>query len=150
MERRKYDSDDNDSQRPVALSRKRGWGGEELEMNHTREQLRQGTSSDYAAVDLKQFHNTIVGVGYQAKGVVRQKYQLHEAVQVHDMRADQNPPKSLSEPSKQEGVSSHRKLSKLQRRERYIQCSGLREFRRQLEEILSSDRTVQEKHLKPI
>ena len=150
MERRQYDSDENDHRKPVASSRKRGWGGEELEMNHTRQQLREGTSTNYTAVDLKQFHNTIVGVGYQAKGVIRQKYQLQEAVQVHDMRADQKPPGSSSEQSKREEVSTQTKQSKIQRRERYIQCAGLREFRRQLEEILNSDRQEQEKHLKPV
>ena len=140
MDRRKYDSDENDRRKPVESSRKRGWGGEELEMNHSREQLREGTSTNYTAVDLKQFHNTIVGVGYQAKGVIRQKYQLQEAVQVHDMRADQKPLGSPSEPSKRKGNNTQTKRSKLQRQERFIQCAGLREFRRQLEEILTSDR----------
>ena len=72
--------------------RKRDRGGETMELQHQRERWRAATNPDdndndgiaavsttqeaggnHAAVDLQQFRNTVVGHGYQAKHVVRQK-----------------------------------------------------------------------------
>lgn len=72
----------------------RGWAGEEMEMEHQREELRRrkqrtesqenpqenqlqeerrGEEKYYHAVNLDQFRNNQVGSGYQAKGVIRQR-----------------------------------------------------------------------------
>ena len=62
--------------------RKGGWEGDEMEMQHQKMQQRLQQSAvacsttngyDAAIVDLNQFRNEEVGIGYQAKGVVRQK-----------------------------------------------------------------------------
>jgi hypothetical protein len=134
-------SDEDDCHLPVASApRQRGWAGEEFEMNHTREQFRQGITSEFTAVDIKQFHNTIVGVGYQAKGVIRQKAGvIDEPTTVKDMRT--KPKEEPRKRSKRE--RKHPGEGKVQRLQRYLQCAGIREFRRQIEEILSSDGAVQ-------
>ncbi len=67
-------------------SRKRGWAGEEMEMAHQREKIREtstengsgseptkGASAKYSTVNLDQFRNREVGQGYQARGVIRQR-----------------------------------------------------------------------------
>lgn len=64
-------------------SNQRGkWKGEEMEMQHFRDfhSLKQNETQNqrdqkhhHTAVDISQFQNTIVGQGYQAKHVVRQK-----------------------------------------------------------------------------
>jgi hypothetical protein len=134
-------SDEDDCHLPFAAApRQRGWAGEALEVNHTREQFRQGTTSEFTAVDLKQFHNTIVGVGYQAKGVIRQKTgAIDEATTAQDVRTKQK-----EEPRKRsKRERKHQGDGKMQRLERYLQCAGIREFRRQIEEILSSEGAVQ-------
>lgn len=61
------------------LKTRTAWAGDELEMDHTREQIRRGADDEvdhqatHAAVDISQFHNKEVGSGYQARHVVRQK-----------------------------------------------------------------------------
>lgn len=51
-----------------------GWQGEEMEMEHQRLASANNIKSNtHAAVDLNQFRNTIVGEGYQAKHVIRQR-----------------------------------------------------------------------------
>jgi hypothetical protein len=48
------------------------WAGEEMELEHQRQQP-SDKKQTYAAVDITQFQNTVVGKGYQAKHVVRQR-----------------------------------------------------------------------------
>ena len=52
--------------------RRGGWEGEEMEMEHQRSH-KNDHQHTHAAVDLNQFRNTVVGAGYQAKHVVRQR-----------------------------------------------------------------------------
>lgn len=68
-------------------SRKRGWAGDEMEMNHKiQEKLSSSsTTNNFTAVDLTQFRNEEVGRGYQAKGVVRQNYNEGQTLKVIDM-----------------------------------------------------------------
>ena len=134
-----YHSEDNDPHRALVASRHRGWAGEELEMNHTLDQNRHGSNSKFAAVDLNQFRNTIVGVGYQAKGVIRQR-SGSEAIKEKVTKHSSAPKEALS---KRAGNSTGKKPDKKQRLESYLQCVGIREFRRQIEEILSSESPVQ-------
>lgn len=79
------------------------------------------------AVDLKQFHNNTVGVGYQAKHVVRQKGAPEKVEKVVDMAS-----------KKRMKSSSSKKETKDERLAKYLRCSGVREFRRQIEELLKS------------
>ena len=97
-----------------------GWAGEELELRHGMEER---SKEGFAAVDLEQFRNREVGKGYQARGVVRQQT-LGRDVIVRDMTS---------------GQIVQQKESKRQKRERYLQCAAIREFRKELEEILSSE-----------
>jgi hypothetical protein len=63
-------SDDDDDDHRF-LSRNKGWQGSNMELAHQMES--HGKASQHAAVDIRQFQNTQVGKGYQAKHVVRQR-----------------------------------------------------------------------------
>ena len=119
----------DDDRIPFGVLRKRkGWEGDEMELSHTREKLREGAREDTAvAVDLKQFHNNKVGEGYQAKHVVRQRSGVPKStVEIVDMSSKASKPKSKPEKKQDERLAKH------------LRCNGVREFRRQLEEILKS------------
>ena len=70
-------------------NRKRGWAGDEMEMNHMIQQkLTSSTnhhSSATTAMDLTQFRNEEAGKGYQAKGVIRQKSIVTGDLKIIDM-----------------------------------------------------------------
>jgi hypothetical protein len=67
------DEDNEYLPRSVGQQR-RGWQGEESEIDHQRESLNSGKDKDVvaAAVDIRKFQNHLVGEGYQAKHVIRQ------------------------------------------------------------------------------
>lgn len=118
---------------------KRGWAGEELEISHRNEQK---PKDDYAAVNIKQFQNTEVGAGYQARGVVRQKTAGGEAPQsqhvrdmTHAVTGDSSERKRPKE-AKEKGTTTKRK-----RLEEYMKCDGIREFRKEIEHLLASAKT---------
>ena len=114
---------------PSGVLRKReGWKGEEMELNHQKEKLREGPGEDtIVAVDLKQFQNHLVGEGYQAKHVVRQRSAVtHSQIKTLDMSHNTTTSKSKPEKKKNDRLL------------KYMRCNGMREFRRQLEEILKS------------
>ena len=73
----------------TAMPKKRGWAGEEMEMNHSRSSLSapgETTTTNATTIDFSQFRNEEVGQGYQAKGVVRQKsHAEREEVKIIDM-----------------------------------------------------------------
>lgn len=137
----------------VLRTQKRGWQGEDLEMNHHREQqkLAEGNShhKEHAAVDLEQFRNTEVGKGYQARHVIRQRSgQPAQDVSIRDMtkegakhNKDEKKKKrhktEKRERSKRDQESS-KKESDAEKLESYLRCTGLRNFRREIEKILSS------------
>jgi hypothetical protein len=66
-------------QKMTTSSRKRGWAGEEMEINHQynynveKQHEDENMKSIATAVDLSQFRNEQVGKGYQSKGVIRQR-----------------------------------------------------------------------------
>eukprot|EP00588_Corethron_pennatum_P022661 CAMPEP_0194333224 /NCGR_PEP_ID=MMETSP0171-20130528/62002_1 /TAXON_ID=218684 /ORGANISM="Corethron pennatum, Strain L29A3" /LENGTH=181 /DNA_ID=CAMNT_0039095373 /DNA_START=8 /DNA_END=549 /DNA_ORIENTATION=+ len=64
-------------------SRVRGWEGYDMELTRTCHE--GGGKSRSAAVDKHQFYNNEVGVGYQARGVVRQKRAVDDAYKIFDM-----------------------------------------------------------------
>ena len=119
----------DDDRIPSGVLRKRkGWQGDEMELDHQRENLREGPRNDtVVAVDLKQFQNHKVGEGYQAKHVVRQKSGVtNSRVEIVNMSSKEREFKSKTEKKRDEKLST------------YLRSNAMREFRRQLEEILNS------------
>ena len=129
-------SDDNSSTGPSKPRKRRGWEGEHLELE--RKDPTTDTASHHAAVDLEQFRNTQVGKGYQAKHVIRQRLAPNPIVSLKGMtqknsadgkRANTNKRKALlEEPSK-------KTLLGTTRLHKYLQCEGLRKFRKELATI---------------
>lgn len=118
----------------VLRTSKKGWAGEELEIEHRNQHA--DDEDDYAAVNIKQFQNTQVGVGYQARGVIRQKTASETQQDVRDMSAS----KTQSQVGKKQpetkvvGNSSMRKDL-----DEYLSCDGIREFRKEIEQLLTSE-----------
>jgi len=136
-----------------------GWQGEALELEHQRAILREEAADDYGgdgadptaskkkkaavAVDLDQFRNTEVGKGYQAKHVIRQKSAKHEEVKVRDMSKQPEKKKKRkcgdddkASPPAVSGEDTNTGLDKTLLK--YLQCEGMRIFRKELDKIESS------------
>jgi hypothetical protein len=109
-------------------SRRKGWQGEELEMEHQQEASRSEKHKVSAAVDIKQFQNHVVGKGYQAKHVIRQPSASASVTNTRDMTGGK------AGDSSKEVKSVNASADPAD----YIKNAGLREFRREIENILSS------------
>lgn len=126
-------SDDGGPEPPRGvMKRRRGWEGEEMEMVHQKEAFREDKGKVSAAVDISQFQNYEVGKGYQAKHVVRQKTGEAPSAKIKDMSGDNNGADSKAKAPKR----SANEISEI--RASYMKSAGLREFRKELEKILSS------------
>jgi hypothetical protein len=113
--------------RPDGVSRvRRGWEGEHMELE--REQPVEGAGS-FAAVQLEQFRNHQIGVGYQAKHVIRQKTAPNSHIAIRDMTTC-TMKETESKSKKKRAVGSQL--------QRYLQNDGLRKFRKELSSIESS------------
>jgi hypothetical protein len=108
-------------------TRKRGWGGGDMEMEHQQEATRKEKRKNVAAVRVEQFQNTVVGEGYQAKHVIRQPSKNKEAAKIVDMTRG----RTFHDDSKKSEFTSRFDKSN------YIQSKGLRDFRREIEKILA-------------
>ena len=112
----------------IAARKKSGWQGEELELQH---KMSNSTSNTAAAVDLSQFRNTEVGVGYQAKHVVRQRTGVEKVENDDVMQAiqdtNQRAATKSSQTTKQAATTSEMLGNK-----------GLRDFRKEIESILNN------------
>ena len=108
-------------------TKKRGWAGDEMEMNHKIQQLSSSTAT--TAVDLKQFRNEEVGIGYQSKGVIRQRgigdYHEEKEYKIVDMSKkpimEKNQQSSSSEDEDESSIHSrnkHKKSKKESKRKR--------------------------------
>ena len=118
--------------------RRGGWEGEEMELKHARETWKEKKSENTVAVDLEQFRNHKVGEGYQAKFVVRQK------------RIENAQPIRRDVFSSKEAISKQTETHDKKKRKRqrqgdaqellngYLQCEGLRHFRKEIENMLNS------------
>ena len=104
---------------------KRGWQGSSMELEHQQDSSRNKKRKNVAAMDVKQFHNTEVGEGYQARHVVRQPSKRDDKETVVDMTGGKD-------------FKTEKQLPKTKRFEKLIECKGLREFRKEIEKILSS------------
>jgi hypothetical protein len=132
-----YDEFDLPSSHPAALAMAsqqrrqtshRGWQGDEMELQHQLEH--QGKSTDViTAVDLTQFQNTQVGIGYQAKHVVRQRMASMSTAPI----AIHTP-----QPSKTTAVPKASATTNVPGKEDLLRNEGLRAFRKEIEKILSS------------
>ncbi|KAL7578217.1 hypothetical protein ACA910_012641 [Epithemia clementina (nom. ined.)] len=126
--------------------KRRGWEGQEMELQHSRDTWKkdQESGSTAVAVDLEQFRNHQVGEGYQAKFVVRQQY-AHEparkekidSVAVVDIlraKRSRNDETGISKSDKKR----QRKNTSDEILAKYLECEGLRQFRKELEKIVNS------------
>ena len=147
------------------------WGGDNLELEHKRQRIRQGqdvaAAADHTAVDINQFRNVEVGSGYQARHVVRQRTgndggSSGGAMKVRDMTGGASAAAEGRSTSDRDGAKGKEKRkdkdakakasdksSKRSRKhkaekdeqniaDQYLKCKGVREFRLELEKILSS------------
>lgn len=128
----------------VLRTSRKGWAGEEMEIAHLND---QSGKDAYAAVDIKQFQNTIVGEGYQARGVIRQKNGSEgQSSQFRDFTskttsylATTQGGGTIARKGPQEsnitGTGTTRKEL-----DDYLRCDGLREFRKEIEQLLNSSK----------
>ena len=146
---------------PAGVLRSSTAWGDDLEMKHKRERIRQGQDAgdgadQHAAVDINQFRNVEVGRGYQARHVVRQKTGNEDVgggMKVRDMtggasvkerttsdRTDNKPTKETDKSSKRSKKHKEKTdaTDKRNMADQYLKCKGVREFRLELEKILSS------------
>jgi len=143
--------------------------GDDLEMKHKRERIRQGqdgaaAAAEHTAVDINQFRNVEVGSGYQARHVVRQRTANEgsggDGMKVRDMTRgasgteaersrcsdrdsggkEKRKEKDSNDADKSSKGSRKHKSDKGEQNaaDRYLNCEGVREFRLELEKILSS------------
>ena len=117
-------------------NKRRGWDGDHLELN--REQPTEDLAS-HVAVNLAQFRNEQIGVGYQAKHVIRQRHVPDTSVVIDDRTRDK--PTNITTHAKR----NHDELKKgdtkpkpVTRIQKYLECKGLRQFRKELASIESS------------
>jgi hypothetical protein len=114
------------------LSSGKGWQGESMELEHARQsENKRGATT---AVDLSQFRNVEIGKGYQAKFVVRQRNAEDDDVpaKVKDMTKKESK-KERKNKRKRSSKEDGDKSSGKDRLDKYLQCHGLRMFRKELE-----------------
>jgi hypothetical protein len=117
-------------------NKRRGWDGEHLELQ--REQPSDNLTS-HAAVNLQQFRNEQVGVGYQAKHVIRQRSVLDTSVAIHNLTNDSVSNIHVQAKQKKEKLRCNSTKSKsMTRLQKYLKCEKLRRFRKELASIESS------------
>jgi hypothetical protein len=148
------DDDDLPSSHPAVIAEMRrrrrqqqrqqhrgGWQGEEMELQHEQNQQQDSNTKDVsAAVDLKQFQNTEVGVGYQAKHVIRQRTSA-VAVATADAAATATNNKqdvSTNNLNKKMMYDHNNTAQVIPTKEEFIRNDGLRMFRKEIENILST------------
>jgi hypothetical protein len=113
------------------ISHRKRWQGEELEIKHQQETSQSETHKDSAAaVDITQFQNHVVGQGYQAKHVIRQPTAGTPKTEIRDMTGGFPSGKASNVSGLAKKVAAEKT--------NYIENAGLREFRREIENILSS------------
>jgi predicted ATPase len=125
---------------PEGVLRKRGaiWDGEEMELEHYREDRLSGEKrrkQDTAvAVDLTQFQNTAVGQGYQAKHVIRQRTVEEEPKRSITKISTKGENSTLIR-NEAKAHSTSTAASELTGLNQLLQLKAIRDFRRELEKI---------------
>ncbi len=135
--------------RGVLKTQRRGWQGEEMELEHLRSD-KDFPKSTFCAVDKQQFYNHQIGEGYQAKHVFRQpkKEDVKQETQVISGLKAQEAKSSIHSETT---FDEHRQQHKQEKRKReseddtkqnklqmYLNSTGMRHFRREIEKILST------------
>ena len=110
-------------------SRHRGWQGENLEMEHQQEASRSEKHKARAAVDITQFQNHVVGEGFQAKHVIRQPSAQTGSTAIFDMTGGMQSGSRMEPKAPQKSTAT---------KDDYMRNSAFRDFRREIEKILSS------------
>jgi hypothetical protein len=124
---------------PEGVLRKRGaiWEGEEMELEHYREDRLSGEKrrkhDTAVAVDLAQFQNTAVGQGYQAKHVIRQRT-VEEEPKRSITKLSIKDEKSILRGNEAKAYSTTA-ASELTGLNQLLQLKAMRDFRRELEKI---------------
>ena len=123
---------------PVAYSTKRrGWDGDHLELS--REQPSVEDLASHTAVNLGQFRNEQIGIGYQAKHVVRQRSVPDTLVDINDMTQKTTINPTIGTKRKHEKLDKvDTGLKPVNRLQQYLNCKGMRQFRKELTSIESS------------
>jgi hypothetical protein len=123
---------------------KTGWAGEEMEIAHQRGDSSSSRKEKYQTVNLEQFRNNEVGNGYQARGVVRQKTgEMGSKMNIIDMTKKQPQSDGSNDDKEAKKRRSKRQRISGQKDENmgsidiFLQCQALRDFRKELEKILS-------------
>ena len=131
---------------PAGVLRAKGsaWAGEEMEIDRSRSESRGSRKGVVAAVDISQFQNTIVGQGYQARHVVRQRTATslpHDsAMKIIDMskpakeKGNENQQAELRH-TRNERSSDQSPATDLDPLRKFLQCKAMRDFRRELEKM---------------
>ena len=113
-------------------NKQRGGWGEALELEHRKSTLTSDRSS-VVAVDLNQFRNTEVGSGYQARHVVRQKAVGDAMGKTKIVHKNSDFPTG-----REENERTQARHSTAISTEDLLKNDGLRVFRKEIENILSS------------
>jgi hypothetical protein len=117
-------------------NKRRGWDGDHLELH--REQPTESSAS-HVAVDLGQFRNEQIGVGYKAKHVIRQRSVPDASVVVHTMTQDTTSNIQAQLKRKHENLrTEYTEPKPTTRLQEYLKCEKLRHFRKELASIESS------------
>jgi hypothetical protein len=120
--------------RGVTRRARKGWEGDDLEIEHQREaQQEPDKKRTSAAVCLDEFRNFEVGKGYQAKHVIRQRTGAANTEPIKDMTGGLPSPAPRKE--RNSGIIDNGEKGN-ERRNEYLQCEALRTFRRELDKIL--------------
>ena len=104
-----------------------------MELQHKQNQQDDSTINVSAAVDLKQFQNTQVGIGYQAKHVIRQRTAT-TGTATNDLKSKK---KITMMHDNSNGVDSVQVVT-VTGKEEFLRNNGLRMFRKEIENILST------------
>lgn len=130
----------------------KGWAGEELEIEHRREQLRNNEFKSHTTVDLGQFQNKEVGVGYQARGVIRQRGADGPQMKIIDMtkKVGQDKQETCSVESSSKKKRKREKKSNRDSKKKakddplkmFLECKALRDFRKEIEKIYQESRKM--------
>ena len=130
----------------------KGWAGEELEIEHRREQIRNNEFKSHTCttVDLGQFQNKEVGVGYQARGVIRQRGADGPQMKIIDMTKKVDDRETGSVESSSKKKRKREKKSKRDSKKKakddplkiFLECKALRDFRKEIEKIYQESRKI--------
>lgn len=139
-ERNRDDDNDGNVLSPASVpysNKRRGWDGNHMELQ--REQPTAENLASHVAVNLEQFRNEKIGVGYQAKHVIRQRSVPDTSVVINNMTKDATSNIQVLAKRKHEKINNaDREPKPIARLQKYLKCENLRKFRKELASMESS------------